>query len=198
MNHDQLGTIATQPAKGKFTEEEVARIYTIFMETGGHVSKTAQLAGHAKSTISKYAKRRGWHGKLQQDSNQEHPSLDIDSAGTIQEEDGESGESEEQILWKLKELRELLFGEIVGEQGAQTTDEHALRISPKTLAEVVKALIDIDKRIAERVGGQSSRALDAYRHILETCAELMKDDQEEESHSITQSPGGVTDTNVSV
>ena len=178
MSNDQQIARTTQLVNSKLTEEEIEKIYTVFVETGGHISRTAQRMGYAKSTISKYARKGRWLQESRRDNSAEPLSQDNDDGEAIWEE---SIDSEGQTLPKLKELRELLFAEIMEKQKPHSSEESSLKIPPKTLAEVVKALIDIDKRITEREGPQSGTALDAYRNILMNCARIIKDEPNEKA-----------------
>ena len=117
--------------------------------------------------MSKYAKKKGWDEEIQR----------IGGNGAKQEKDGENSRTAEQVMSKLKELRKLIFEEVMGNEKTETAGESLLKIPPRTLAEVVKALIDIDKRITEREEPQSSTVLDAYREILINCARIVEDEQ---------------------
>ena len=137
------------------------------MEAGGHIYRTAKLSGFAGSTVSKYAKKKGWDEGIQR----------VGGNGPKQEKDGENSGTAEQVMSKLKELRKLIFEEVMGNEKTETVGESLLKIPPRTLAEVVKALIDVDKRISEREEPQLNTVLDAYREILINCARIVEDEQ---------------------
>ena len=166
MGKDQRRATPKRPGTSKLTKEEIERIHRAFIETGGQIYRTAQLTGFAGSTVSKYAKKRGWHEETQHSSKRAE-----------QEKDGENEGTAGQVISKLKELRELMFEEIMGNEKTEAAGESLLKIPPRTLAEVVKALIDIDKRITEREGPQSDTVLDAYQRILIHCARIVEDKQ---------------------
>jgi hypothetical protein len=86
--------------------------------------------------------------------------------------------AEEQITPKLKVLREILFEQIMGNEISEIDSGLSLRIAPKTLAEVIKALIDVDKRIGEREGIRSGATWDEYQRILANCANIAESDPE--------------------
>jgi len=54
----------SKPRSGRLTEEEIERIHSVFIETDGYIGKTAQRTGFGKSTISRYARARGWNEEL--------------------------------------------------------------------------------------------------------------------------------------
>ena len=188
MNKDQQRGGEIQPRTGRLLAEEVAEIHEVFMETGGYVSGTAQRTGFAKSTVSRYARKRGWHEELFcSDPNQSNRQIEIrntvsrspisdeNNGKTVLEKDKGNGDAEEQIMSKLMALRKLLFEEIMGDENPEVTDGPPLKILPRTLAEAVKALIDIDKRITEREGNHPTTMLDTYQNILARCARIMED-----------------------
>lgn len=191
MSKDQQRSEEIQPGAGKLSAEKVAEIRKVFMETGGYVSGTARRTGFAKSTVSRYARKRGWHKELLcSDPNQPNrqiemrntasrsPASDKNNEKIVSVEDKENGDAKEQIMSKLIALRKLLFDEIIRDEKPQVTDSPPLKILPKTLAEAVKALIDIDKRITEREGNQPTTVLDTYQNILARCARIMEDKSE--------------------
>ena len=151
----------------------------MFIETGGYINKTARRTGFSKSTVSRYVQKSGWREELLQtnrgqidqqtkgkDIMNELPPLTGSNRETIPEEGKANGEAEGQVLSKLVALRGLLFEEIMGNERVETLNGSSLRMPPKTLAEAVRALVDIDKRISEREGTQP----DTYQRILERCA----------------------------
>lgn len=173
MSKDQQRNEEIQPGKCKLSAEKVAEIREVFMETGGYVSGTARRTGFAKSTVSRYARKRGWHEELCRS-----PVSDKDNEKIVSVEDKENGDAEEQVMPKLIALRELLFEEIMGDKKTDATGAPKLKILPRTLAEVVKALIDIDKRITEREGNQPTTMLDTYQSILARCARVIENKSE--------------------
>jgi len=54
----------SMPRSGQLTEEQIEEIHRIFIETDGYIGKTAQRTGFDKSTVSRYARARGWHDEL--------------------------------------------------------------------------------------------------------------------------------------
>ncbi len=173
MSKDQQRSEEVQPGTGKLSAEKVAEIREVFMETGGYVSGTARRTGFAESTVSRYARKRGWHEELCRS-----PVSDKNNEKIVSVEDKENGDAKERIMPKLIALRKLLLNEIIGDEKPAVTDGPPLKILPKTLAEAVKALIDIDKRIAEREGNQPTTVLDTYQNILARCARIMEDKSE--------------------
>ena len=90
----------------------------------------------------------------------------------------ENEETEGQVMLKLVALRRLLFEEVIGNERTETLEGPSLRILPKTLAEAVRAIIDIDKRITEREGTRQVTMLDTYQSILTRCARIVEDEPE--------------------
>jgi len=191
MSKDQQRNEEIQPRTGKLSAEEVAKMHEVFVETGGYVNETARRTGSAKSTVSRYARKRGWHKEiLYSDSNQSNrqtemrnivsklPLSDKNNRKTVLTEGKGNGDAEEQIMPKLIALRKLLFEEIIGDENPEVIDGPPLKILPRTLAEAIKALIDIDKRITEREGNQPITMLDTYQNILARCARIMEDKSE--------------------
>ena len=191
MGKDQRRITRIRPKTSKLTEEEIERVHRTFIETRGHTYRTAQLTGFARSTVSKYAEKNNWYEETQHSNNMESLDQETKREGRIyellpldngrkreeQEKDEGNGRTAEQVMSKLKELRELMFEEIMGNEKTEAAGESLLKIPPRTLAEVVKALIDIDKRITERQGPQSDTVLDAYQRILIGCARIVEDRQ---------------------
>jgi len=172
MDGNQYEDERIRPRTNKLTAAEIEKIYKAFIETGGHVCRTAQYTGYAKSTVSRYVKRSGWREELLMQNSVKQPGQ---QAKMVTAEDAGSGNIEEQIMSKLVTLREMLFEEIIGNGISETADESILKILPRTLAEAVKALVDIDKRIIERVEAQSVDVLDIYQSILTRCARIIED-----------------------
>ena len=162
MDKKQARIEITRSRTSTLSEEEIERIHKAFIETDGCVYRIAQCTGFARSTISKYAKKGGWH-----------KNLPHNNAKDIIQKEGEKVEGE--IMPRLRILRELLFEEIMGDDKTETDSDCSLRIPPKTLAEAVKALIDVDKRVTERKGTQPTEISDIYQGILERCARIIKD-----------------------
>ncbi len=185
MGKDQNRTMPARSRTSKLTEEEIEEIHGAFIETGGYVYRAAQFTGFARSTVLKYARKRCWYEEIQHSNNRESldqeakkmHTMDSGSKTAKQEKDGENEVTAEQVTPRLKELRELMFEEIMGKGEAEKAGKSSLKIPPRTLAEIIKALIDIDKRITEREGPQSDTALDTYRNILANCAIIVEDNE---------------------
>lgn len=164
-----------KPKPRGLSEEEIEKIRNAFIETNGHIIKTAQYTGFAKSTVSRYAKSRNWHEELLQinkkllnkSSNNNIACLDDKQLSKTQDDNKE-------IIAKLKALRQILLNEIVNDKNLELDEISCLKIHPKTLSEAVKALIDIDKRISELEGTQYSTISDMYQNIIENCGEISK------------------------
>jgi len=156
------------PRKNRLTEDQIEKIHKAFIETSGFVRKTAKHTGFGKSTVSRYAKSRGWYEEL---SNMD---LGLDT----QANKDEAQEGKERITANLRKIRQFLFDEIMGDGEPKKTDQSSLKIAPRTLSEAVKALIDVDKRISEREDTQQDVISNPYRRILENCARMAKGESE--------------------
>ena len=166
---DQHGYERTR--KNRLTTEEVENVHKAFIEANGNVCVVAQDTGYSISTVSRYAKRNGWREELLMQGSAKQ--LDQYSQ-MISNENAKDGDIENLVISKLVTIREMLFREIMGKEEAGSTCK-MLKILPRTLAEAVKALIDIDKRITERVEAQSIDTQDIYQNILMKCAETIDD-----------------------
>ena len=82
-------------------------------------------------------------------------------------------QSTEEVIVKLRTLRRILFKEIIGYEDPNSI--LPIKITPKTLSEAIKALLDIDKRISEHAGGRQVTILEQYQRILTECAEIVED-----------------------
>ncbi len=189
MDKDQRKDQDIKTRTGKLTVEEIEEIHEVFVETGSCVSRTARNTGFSKSTVSKYVEQNGWREELLNNSikqlDQQTERKDImDESPLLTKNDGKTtpdgyetnGEAEGQVMLKLVTLRGLLFEEIMGDERAKTLDGSPLRILPRTLAEAVKALIDVDKRITEREGTQPITVLGTYQSILARCARVVENE----------------------
>lgn len=154
----------------RISQEGVEKILAVFLETNGCVSKTAKLTGYNRNTVSRYAKANDWNSLLLQKSVE------------IMNQDKKDSATDEIIITEiLKELREKLLN-VLMKNGQSSSDKgSSLGIAPKTLSEVIKALIDIDKRIADREHQNSSSKLDPYLIVLEKCGDMMLEKSEDES-----------------
>ncbi len=189
MNKNQRRNEDSQTRNSKLTVAEIEEIHEMFVETGGYVNQTAQRTGFSKSTVSRYAGRNDWREELprnnmeQLDQRTEGKAI-MNESPPLSKENGEATpggdegneEAEEQVMSKLIALRGLLFEEIMGGERAETLDCPPLKILPRTLAEAVKALIDVDKRIIERKENQPATLLDTYQSILARCAKVVEDE----------------------
>ena len=172
-----------EPRSGKLTEEEIETIRKAFMETGGYIGKTAQRTGFGKATVSRYAKARNWHQQLLKSSKQEleegvqkkDPVNDARQSDEALVDDKNDKTTEE-----LKAVRQMLLDQISGRDSSELENRPALKIAPKTLSEAIKALIDIDKRIADRENEQPLTELDPYQKIVVQCAKTGEDEPKEE------------------
>lgn len=153
MDKKQARIEITRSRTSTLSGEEIERIHKAFIETDGCIYRVAQCTGFARSTISKYAKKGDWRRNLPHK---------------------EEEKIEEEIMPRLRALRELLFEEIMGDEKTEADSDCSLRIPPKTLAEAVKALIDVDKRVTERKGTQPTEISDTYQGILERCARIIE------------------------
>ncbi len=187
MDKNQCKDRNRQPKASKLLAEEVEKIREVFMETGGYINKTARHTGFAKSTVSRYARKENWHEELlcsdpkqpeTGDATDKSPFIGKDNRETVLTKDRENRDADRQVMSKLVALRRLLLEEIMRDAKPETVGESPLKILPRTLAEAVKALIDVDKRIAERERDQPATILDAYQNILARCARIVEDKPE--------------------
>jgi hypothetical protein len=81
-------------------------------------------------------------------------------------------DDERKIMVKFKTIRQMLFDQIMDDGETGNLNKSPIKISPKTLSEAIKALIDIDKRIAEREFNYTSESSDPYYDILMKCAKI--------------------------
>jgi hypothetical protein len=175
------------PRKWKLTEEEIDRVHDIFIKTGGHVRETARHTGFGKSTVSRYARAKDWYEELSQmdESGELHSHISAfkeTQARVLCSEEGkkedfagrsDGDEVQEGTTAKLIKMRHLLFDEIMGDENSEVISKDSLKITPRTLSEAVKALIDVDKRISEREGDQPDTVLDPYQMIIARCAKIV-------------------------
>jgi len=161
----------TEPWRMGLKEEDIEDIHETFIKTGGHIRNTAQRTGFGRSTVSKYAKARGWYRGLEQVSVK---SMNRESAQKQNKED-------EGVMRQLRTLRKALFNEIIGNEYSKTIDKASLKIAPKTLSAAIKALLDIDKRVSERAKSESCQQREmpvAYQNILVRCMRIVNDESE--------------------
>ncbi len=161
-NKSHRETDTTKQARNRLSEENIESIHSVFIETGGCVRETAKRIGFGRSTVSRYARARGWREELRQ----------IDPKPPDQKTEN-SHVLEEEITAKLEKMRQLLFNEIMGDENSEPIDGSSLKIAPRTLSEIVKALIDVDKRISEREEKQPDAMSDPYQIILARCAKIV-------------------------
>ncbi len=183
MDKNQRRNEDTKARTNKLTVAEIEKIHELFIETGGYVNKTARHTGFSKSTVSRYATRNDWRKELPHNSikrlDHRIKGKNITNESPLPDKDDDkNGEAEDQVMSKLVTLRGLLFQEIMVDERDEALDELPLKILPRTLAEAVKALIDIDKRIAERKETQQFTLLDTYHSILARCARLVENEPE--------------------
>ena len=177
------GIEISKPRSGRLTEEEIERIHSVFIETDGYIGKTAQCTGFGKSTVSRYARARGWHEELIEITKR---LLNQEKEGTNESsplKDYKVQDDNERVMLRLKTLRKVLFGKITGSENSDIPGEFSLKIAPKMLSEAIKALIDTDKRISEREGNEQSTALRPYQSILASCAKIIEVEDESEVKS---------------
>jgi len=172
---------------GRLKEEDIERIHEAFIESGGQIRNSAQRTGFGKSTVSKYAKARGWYEELIQidteslnrkaEQSRALQLPNLDNEGMAQEQ-GKEDEEEEEAIVQLRTLRKILFKAIIGHEEPEATDKSQLKIKPKTLSEAIKVLLDIDKRILEREEDQNIAIPGPYQNILARCARIVVDESE--------------------
>ena len=148
--------------KSRLKDEDIEDIHKSFIETRGNIRNTAQKVGFGRSTVSKYAKTRGWYDELH------HINTEFLNR--------EAGQNTEQVAVGLRTLRRMLFKEIIGYEDPSSIPY--IKITPKTLSEAIKALLDIDKRISEHEGGLQVTILEQYQRILAGCAKIVEDEAE--------------------
>ncbi len=165
-----------KPRNGALTHEEIEKIHKIFIENDGHITKTAELAGFSKSTVSRYAKTKNWHQELLEiNKDKLDEKIDIHSPYTDPLIIDESGNKNDKTTLRLKVLRKMLFEKITGQKSSESSHQINLKLEPKTLSEAIKALIDIDKRISDREDNSTSKDTDPYKDILAKCADMKKE-----------------------
>jgi len=161
----------TEPWRMGLKEEDIEDIRETFIEMGGHIRNTAQRTGFGRSTVSKYAKARDWYKELEQAS----------VKSMAPEAEQKQNKEDERVMRQLRTLRKALFNEIIGNEHSETVDKSSLKMAPKTLSAVIKALLDIDKRISEHAkseDGQKHTMPAAYQNILARCMRIVNEESE--------------------
>jgi hypothetical protein len=158
------------------TEQQMQAIRQAFIDNRGSIDRTAQQTGFSTSAISRYARSGNWRDQilqmtrkgLEQDTDQgifENTLLRLHQDDKAAREAGA-----EEIIAKLKQLRQLLFQAITDDDNRKQTSP-TLKIEPRTISEAVKALLDVDKRISEHEGNRPVTVWGPYQRILSRCLE---------------------------
>ena len=183
-DHGWYGELGISTPKGfrRLNEEQIQRMRKAFIETEGSIQRTAQHAGFARSTVTKYAEKGGWREELlginREIIDHEEGGESLVNGPLASQDAGESEEDGEGTIARLKTLRQLLFEQIIGDETSEPTRKPPLRIAPKTLSEAVKALLDVDKRISELAGTRPVAIWGPYQNVLSRCAEVAEGEPE--------------------
>lgn len=177
--------------KGKITPWECQLLKEEYERTKSS-AKAAQLIGCTEATVRRI-RNNGWRpfsGTIKQSKKDHHTdvpgSTQVDTPETPEDwptnairelsmEDTQPSDDElkemadEGIIMKMIGVRNVLINYLLYDGGTQ------LRIEARTLSELVKAMLDIDKRIMERLGSKpfhpSYDGLRAYADLLSDISE---------------------------